>query len=410
VTDHEVRSVLDASSVVATEPAQAVSLWRLPQVARLAVLTFLGFTSFGLTLSALPSWVARGGSSAASAGAVTAVLLAATVLVQGFVPALERRCGTARVLAAGLIALGGPAPLYLLSSQHAWVMAVSALRGCGFAVLTVVGATLTARVAPPGRLGEVVGGYGLAIAVPNLAAVPAGAALTLAGHFAAVAVLAAVPLLALPLVGSLCRESSSSASQRPPSEERDRWDVLRAAVPPSASLLVVTLAGGAVMTFLPIERPHGALAPSALLVVGITSAASRWRDGTLADRLGGHALLPGSLALAAGGMLGVAAGLALGHGTGATTAGLLTGAAVFGVGFGATQNLTQVAAFARAGNGGTAAASAVWNAAFDVGTGIGAYAVGAIAAAAGGFAWTYAGCAALIAVMLPVAAMAGHVH
>jgi predicted MPP superfamily phosphohydrolase len=46
----------------------------------------------------------------------------------------------------------------------------------------VLGALLAAAVAPPERRGEAIGLYGLAIAVPNLIAVPAGVALVLAGH------------------------------------------------------------------------------------------------------------------------------------------------------------------------------------------------------------------------------------
>ena len=53
-------------------------------------------------------------------------------------------------------------------------------------------------VAPASRHGEAVGIYGLSIALPNLVGVPAGVALTQAGHFSAVALLAACPVLAVP--------------------------------------------------------------------------------------------------------------------------------------------------------------------------------------------------------------------
>src|SRR5690606_19090637 len=86
-------------------------LWRDPAVARLALVALLGFTSFCLTLSALPAWAARSGASEAAAGSVTAVMLAATVAAQVLVPSLERRWGTTGVLAAGMVLLGAPAPL-----------------------------------------------------------------------------------------------------------------------------------------------------------------------------------------------------------------------------------------------------------------------------------------------------------
>ncbi len=67
---------------------------------------------------------------------------------------------------------------------------------------------------------------------------------------------------------------------------------------------------------------------------------------------------------------------------------VLIGAAVFGAGYGAAQNLTLLAAFARAGEGGTTAASAMWNIAFDSGIAIGALALGFLAAGIG-LDWTY---------------------
>jgi predicted MFS family arabinose efflux permease len=81
---------------------------------------------------------------------------------------------------------------------------------------------------------------------------------------------------------------------------------------------------------------------------------------------------------------------------------LLVGAAVFGAGFGAAQNMTLLAAFARAGDAGTTTASALWNASFDAGTAVGALVPGFVAAAVG-LPWTYAIVAAVLVVALPVA-------
>lgn len=374
----------------------AGSLWRLPEMRRLVALSVLGFSSFSLTLAALPLWAVAGGAGLGSAGLVTAALLTATVLVQAFVPTMVARLGLPRVFALGLIALGAPAPFYLLDHDLSWLLVVSALRGFGFAVLTVLGATMTARVAPPSRHGESVGIYGLAVAVPNLLAVPAGVALTLADRFSWVAILAVAPLLALPLVRGLAGSGEAGI----PEATGGSGAAVRAAVGPSAVLLVVTLAGGGLVTFLPIERPDGALAGAALLVFGATGALSRWRVGLLGDRLGTRVLLPLSLAAACVGLLVVAAGLMFSRGA---TGLLIAGAAVFGVGYGAVQNLTLVVAFDRAGREHTTTSSAVWNAAFDAGTAIGAFAVGAVAAAGLGLAWTYVGCVLLIALTLPVA-------
>lgn len=387
----------------------AETLWRLPAIRQLVLMTLLGFTGFAATLASLPWWAVRGGASVSSAGLVTTVMLATTVATQGLVPAMVARLGTGRSLAIGLVALGAPSPLYVLSTDLGPLLAVSALRGTGFAVLTVVGSTLTRSLAPPGRHGEAAGLYGLAIAVPNLVVIPGAVALAQNVGFWPVAVLATLPVLAVPL--ALASGGRRPAPGSRPAVVGHRGAVL-AALTPSAVLLVVTLAGGGLVTFLPIERPSGLLATTALLLFGVTGALGRWRAGVLADRIGTSVLLPASVVATAVGLAGVAAGLVTG-----SDELLLAGSALCGAGYGAVQNLTLVIAFARVGPAETPTASAVWNAAFDTGTAVGAVAVGALAAwGAGpggtdglGVAAALAVCAGLVASSLPLAIKAGSV-
>jgi predicted MFS family arabinose efflux permease len=375
------------------------SLWRSRGMRALVGVTVLGFASYCLTLASLPVYAVRGGAAESTAGIVTAVFLAVTITVQAAIPALTGRFGDGPVLVAGLLAMGLPAPLYVVDDGIPWLSAIAVVRGAGFAVLTVLGATLAARVAPPERRGESIGIYGLAIAVPNLVAVPAGVALVLDGHVGWVSWLAASPVLGIGLVPALLR---SVAPKPSPTGGRPGRAAVEAALLPSVVLFVVTLAGGGLVTFLPIERPDGALATGALLLFGVTGAVSRWRAGLLADRLDSRLLMPASLVLAALGLASCAAGLAAGDPW------VLVGAAVFGIGFGAAQNLTLLAAFARAGEGGTTAASAMWNAAFDGGTAAGALLVGVVAAAIG-LDLTYVVVAVLLAAAVPLASAATRV-
>src|SRR3954451_22320253 len=353
----------------------------------------LGVASYCLTLASLPAYAVLGGAPEATAGLVTAVFLLVTVLLQGTLPALTARFGAPRVLVAGLLAIGLPSPLYAVDDGLGWLCALSAVRGAGFAVLTVLGSTLAAQVAPIERRGESIGIYGLAIAVPNLVAVPAGVALVLAGHADVMAWLAASPLLGILLVPVLARAIAGRAAGDVAGSGRA---AVLAALAPSVVLFAVTLAGGGVVTFLPIERPDGALATTALLLFGATGAVSRWRAGMLADRLGIRLLLPLAVVLAATGLVAVAAGLVAGD------AWVLVGAAVFGAGFGAVQNLTLLSSFTRAGESGTTAASAMWNASFDAGTAAGALALGFVAAQLG-LPWTYVLVAAVLAATVPLA-------
>ena len=87
-------------------------LWRLPAMRALVGATVLGFASYCLTLASLPVYAVAGGAAETTAGVVTAVFLLVTIAVQAGVPALTARFGLGPVLAAGLIALGAPAPLY----------------------------------------------------------------------------------------------------------------------------------------------------------------------------------------------------------------------------------------------------------------------------------------------------------
>lgn len=374
------------------------SLWRSQGMRALVGVTMLGFASYCLTLASLPAYAVAGGADESTAGVVTAVFLLSTIALQLTVPALTSRFGLMPVLVAGLVAMGAPSPLYVLDDGVGWISVLSAVRGAGFAVLTVLGATLAVQVAPPDRRGESIGLYGLAIAVPNLVAVPAGVALVLDGHVGWLAWLSASPLLGVPLVPLLVR---SLGPQEVTGSAGTRRAAVRAAAAPSVVLFVVTLAGGGLVTFLPIERPDGAVATVALLLFGVTGALARWRAGLLADRMGSsRALLLVALAAGAAGLLLAAAGLGGGAGW------ILLGAAVFGAGYGGAQNLTLLAAFARAGAGGTTAASAMWNLSFDAGTGVGALVLG-LAAAGIGLPWTFVVVAAVLVAIVPVAVVAG---
>ena len=368
-----------------------------------AYLCVLAFASFFLTLSALPLYCIAIGASAGAAGLVTTVMLLSTVATQTLVPALVNRFGLPGVLAGGLIALGAPAPLYLIGHSFAWVLVVSALRGLGFAVITVLMPLVASRLVPDGRRGEAIGIYGLAIAVPNLAGVPIGVALTTSGHFGWVAIGAAAPLLALPLIRSITRSLRPLEPPRAGHAVGDDGEpagplaTLRHITGITAVLLVMTLSGGGVLTFLPVARPDGTLATVGLLVFGATGALARWRVGVLADRLGHRVLLTVSLLAGAGGLALIAGGL------GASSPALvLVGAAALGIGYGGVQNVTLLIAFLLAGPANATTASAVWNAAYDAGTAIGALLVGLVAAGGIGFPWTFAGCAALIVLTVPL--------
>lgn len=348
----------------------ALPQWPLVQMMLMAA---CGFTGFALTLSALPLWAVSRGLSAVAGGALTTTTLAATVACQPLVPALLRRVRTPVAVALGLLALGLPALALLAEPTGLVLHAVCAVRGVGFAVFTVAGALATGEVAPPSQHGRVTGLYGLAAAVPNLAGVPLGVLLLQQAGIGPVAVLAAAgPVLGACLgwAGRTQRQVGTAPAEPGPRSLRSG---IRGGLPPSLVLAAVTILGGAFVTIVPIDEGSGSLATTALLVYGVTSGLTRWLAGRWADRAGvGPPLLLACLAAVLG-----AAALAVGLTLDLALA-TLAGSALVGAGFGAVQSLTLVAAFARARPADRATVSAVWNIAYDAGTGLGAVLVAAL--------------------------------
>jgi predicted MFS family arabinose efflux permease len=383
------------------------ALWRLPGMPGLLVVTLCGFTSYAVEVTTAPLWATRGGADTQQAGLVTGLLMLATVAAQLTVPRQIGRLGLHGAMAAGLVLLGGGSLVYLVSDSLAPVLAVSALRGLGFATLTVGCSAALARIAPAHRLGEAAGLYGLAVALPNVLGLPAGVLLAEHAGFPVVFAIGAAPLLAIPaaltsLRGIAGPDTAADASADVRAGGYDRA-LVRLLAGPCAALFVVTIAGGTLMTFLPLTPRLGGLVTLTLLVFGVTGTLGRWRVGVLVDRVGPDRLAPPFLATAVVGMLCVAAAATWPDAAWLAVLGGLVG----GIGYGALQNSTLVAAMSRAPRHQQPSASALWNGAFDLGTGVGGVAAGALIGATT-FGTGYAASAVLIllvALVLPSRAL-----
>lgn len=348
----------------------------------LLTMSALGFSGFALLLPVGPLWVAHGGSSEAGGGMVTAVLLLSTVLAQMLVPNALRRFGWRPLLVGGMLLLGAPAVLFILSDQLWWVLVLSAVRGSGFAVLTVCGSGAVAALIDKPRHGRAAGLYGLAIAAPQVVLVPSAGWLAETVSFSLVFVLAAVPVAAVFFarrLGGVLDElpelvdDPAEAGAAPPLRR-----VLITLAMPSIILLAVTAPGGALLSF----APQFASARTSMIgLLGLTGAAAiaRWGAGSFADRYGSRVFMAPLL-------LACAAGLALSawgiREDDSSAVLLIVGMTIVGVAYGSLQNLTLVAAFAAVSARDRNTASAVWNIGFDAGTGLGSLLVGAIATGA----------------------------
>ncbi|MDQ3863043.1 MAG: MFS transporter [Actinomycetota bacterium] len=359
------------------------------------LLTFVAFAAlfgFQLLLSVVPLYADEAGGGSSGAGLATAAFMLSTVLTQIQMPRILGRYGYRLTLAAGLLFLGVPALFYAYAGTLIPILAVTLVRGVGFGVVTVVFAALIALLAPPHRRGEALGLLGVAITLPTIFCNALG--LWMEGRFGYGVVFLLggfAPLLGLGMVLWI-RSPSSTAEEGDESEAGFFAGLGRAHLRRIFLLFAATtMAAGVVVTFLPLAVPGSGVfsAASALLVVGITSTASRWWAGRFGDRSDPRLLLAPGLIACATGMVCLPLG----------GAALLVGAVLFGSGFGLLQNSTLILMMGRVSKSEYGLGSTLWNAAFDAGTGIGAFSFGFVVSAVG-FFWSFSICSALLAAAL----------
>ena len=349
----------------------------------LVLMTTAGFAGYALLLTVAPLWAVHGGASTAGSGLVNGVLLLFTVLTQLLVPRALRAFGWGPVLAVGLVLLGVPGALYSVSDVLGVVLALSAVRGIGFGVLTVTGSAAVAALVGQRRRGEAIGAYGLAVALPNLVLLPGGPWIAETVGYWAVFTLSALPLVGIPAalrLASALRRSAPDlrrgqfAAHDPADSESAAY---RRLVRPMLLLLVVTLAGGAVITFTPQMVDSTLVAAGGLFLMGLSAALSRWRAGVLADRHGPQRFLVPLVPLTGVGMALVSWSVA--DLDGVRVGSFLAAMVLIGLCYGALQNLTLLISFTAVSRRHHNLASAVWNVGFDAGTALGSVAVGVIA-------------------------------
>ncbi|SEH02554.1 Predicted arabinose efflux permease, MFS family [Nonomuraea solani] len=341
-----------------------------------------GLLGFYLLFSAVPLYATTGGAGGLGAGAVTGVMMLATVVAELAVPWSLSRFGYRAVMGLGLALLGLPALLLPLSAGLGWVLGISALRGAGLGVLVVTGTALTAELVPAERRGEGLGVYGVAVGIPSVLGLPLGLwASDALGHTPVFVVAGLVPLAGLPAVLGL----PAKRPVRDPGGVVVSGELIKLATVFAAA----TVATGVMVTFLPLAGSPE-LASVALLIQSLATPAARWLAGRHGDRHGSAGLLkPGVLACALG--------VGLQFWTGGPVA-VVAGMALFGAGLGVLQNATLALMFER---GEAARVSTLWNLAFDAGMGAGAMGFGLVLGYTG-YPTGFAIVAALMAATLPL--------
>lgn len=251
----------------------------------LLVVTFLAFVNYAALLPVVPLWTAHGGSASAVVGGTTGVMMGATVLTQCAAPVLFKYLGLRQMTMIGAGLLGGPTPLYTVSDGAAWILGITAVRGLGFDLVVISGATLVVVLARGGRLASSAALYGVAAALPNIGALAGGvwAADTWGFH---------TVFWTTGLVGT----AAAFLATWLPARTRGNFTMIGLSeigpVAAPASIFLLTAAGfGAMTTFLPVAGPTAVEASWALLSASLALVAGRLAAGMLGDRIGGGRML-----------------------------------------------------------------------------------------------------------------------
>lgn len=344
------------------------------QFGRLLVLVFRSGLSMYLLTSVVPLYLAANGSGGIGAGLSTGAMMLSAVAVELLVPRMLARWGHQRVLGLGLILLGAPSLILLATASLPVVLAVCVVRGAGLAILVVGAVALVADITPGHRRGEALGVYGVAVGVPAVIGLPLGVYLTNLIGFGALFVVAA--LSSLGVLGLLAGMPRAAAAEE---QHVKVLGGLRGSglLMPTLVFAAVTVAAGISVTFLPlaVAADKHSLVATALLLQAIGAPAARWLAGRYADRVGPAKLLAPALILAT---LGAGSLVLIGN-----SVAILAGSVLFGIGFGAAQNLTIALMYNRVDRSRYGQVSALWNLAYDGGWGIGAMVFGVIVSGVG---------------------------
>ncbi|AST21134.1 membrane protein [Corynebacterium glutamicum ATCC 14067] len=375
---------MESRALTRADIEQLPSMWKSPGFVAVLVAVAAAFGSWSLLLPVVPLAVLNNGGSSAVAGATTGIFMAATVITQIFTPAALRKIGYTPVMAFAAFMLGVPAIGYIFSVEPIPVLVVSALRGIGFGALTVAESALVAELVPVRFLGKASGMLGVFIGLSQMLFLPAGLALGDQFGYNVVYVLGAVIALVAAVMCLRIPQVKAAAKQQPQVSEQERsvstWKLV---LVPSLAVTSLSMTFGAVSSFLPaavIELDPGLGAALAGIILSITGGSSmvfRYLSGVIADRRGmpGTTMIPAQII----GFLGVVL-ITVTIFQGWSVWLLIIGAVMFGGAFGMVQNEALLSMFFRLPRTRVSEASAIWNIAFDSGTGIGSFLLGIVAA------------------------------
>ncbi|MHB1418452.1 MAG: MFS transporter [Bacillota bacterium] len=359
---------------------------------------FTIFSAFQLLLPTLPEYIKILGGKESTVGLINGIFTVSAVLIRPWVGMQLDRTGRRKVLILGLAIFVISALSYNWAPTVFWLLAFRLIHGAGWGASTTASGTIATDVIPLSRRAEGMGYYGLFGTVAMAIAPALGMLIRQDYGFSTLFYISAS------LAGVSLILASTLVYKEPLA--REKVQVRRVlyestALHPSLVVFFQAITYGGVVSFITlfaIKTGLKAYVGPYFAVYAIVLMLTRPLAGIVADRKGPYwVILPGYIVVLAGVvMLAFSSSPLL----------FMMSAAVYALGFGATQPTLQALAVTRAAPERRGAANATFFSAFDLGIGVGAFALGFIAQQLG-FTGMYLIAAALGSIGLVIYALTG---
>lgn len=356
------------------------------------------FFSFQMLIPTIPTHISQLGGNDLQVGLVIGIFTISSLLTRPFAGRALDLLGRKHVLLVGLAICALTIAGYSYMAVITLILAARFVHGIGWGISTTSLGTVIADIIPPERRGEGMGYYGLSNTFAMALAPLTGLWIMQTYSFHRVLLISTL-LAVLSLFSSLFISYAKPSKPLPVDKSAQRpklidrlWE--RTALLPSSLLLCTAICYGGIVTFITLYGLEAGIsnvgwfflcnASMVLIVRPIT--------GVLFDRRGPEwVLLPGALFTIAGLLL-------LSYAR--TELGLAIAALCYGIGFGSIQPALQAWTIARAAPDRRGAANGTFFSANDLGIGLGAMVLGALANISGSYALMYRFSTLLILVFL----------
>ena len=337
----------------------------------ITVTNFFMFFAFQLFPSALPPYLQLLGASDSVLGWLQGILTIATLLVRPFAGIALDRYGPKGVFLIGLTGMILSTAAYMFFPVVGVILAIRFVHGMAWGIASTAGSTIASDNIEKTRFAEGMGYFSLASSIAMAVAPAVGLSIMLQSN-----VLLALLFLAMAFIIALIIKYQ----KQPVTQGVERRKMLlyaKESILPSVTMLFVSTAYGAVVTFLAVYSKQRSIEGIGLFftVYAISMLVTRPVLGKIVDQKGfgagvwpGVVLIPAALLL-----LSVSKTLMM----------FLICAVLFGVGIGAAQASLQTKAIVSASRERTGAANATFLTCFDAGIGIGSVLAGFLSSAVG---------------------------